>query len=234
MLENTKEVLEVLAKDDFFALNDVRFVGGTALSYLINHRLSEDLDFAMLSLQRETIETMMYSYGATLQKHTFNLQDTAANDGENIYDHYIIFTLNGVKVEFFTPPFNIFELDIWNNENTTLYEKSNLKIASLKTIAYMKTTAFWNRKKYRDLFDIYFLINNGYYPTKDFLENYMKYNITYSKKHLLEKIQSKNEFYEKPNDEGIYILVKDSKSYEWYRKKIEDYIYQEYLKELYG
>lgn len=45
MLEKTKKVLEIICNDDLFKNFDIRFVGGTALSYRINHRLSEDLDF---------------------------------------------------------------------------------------------------------------------------------------------------------------------------------------------
>ena len=45
MLEKTKEVLEIICNDDLFKNFDIRFVGGTALSYRINHRLSEDFDF---------------------------------------------------------------------------------------------------------------------------------------------------------------------------------------------
>jgi len=55
MLPKTKQVLELLSSDSFFKDNDVRFVGGTALSYLINHRLSEDLDFAMLHINKTEI-----------------------------------------------------------------------------------------------------------------------------------------------------------------------------------
>jgi len=50
---------------------------------------------------------------------------------------------------------------------------------------------------------------------------------------LYEKIQSKINFYEKLNDEGISALVEDAKSYEWYRSKIEDLVYEMYLEDLY-
>ncbi|MDD2358586.1 MAG: nucleotidyl transferase AbiEii/AbiGii toxin family protein [Thiovulaceae bacterium] len=56
MLEKTQQVLDALARHELFKKHDIRFVGGTALSHLINHRLSEDLDFAMLELCREEIE----------------------------------------------------------------------------------------------------------------------------------------------------------------------------------
>ena len=66
MLEKTKEVLEIICNDDLFKKHDIRFVGGTALSYRINHRLSEDLDFATLNLSPKDISNMIYQYGGRI------------------------------------------------------------------------------------------------------------------------------------------------------------------------
>ena len=35
MLEKTQKVLEIISNDDIFKNNDIRFVGGTALSHII-------------------------------------------------------------------------------------------------------------------------------------------------------------------------------------------------------
>jgi predicted nucleotidyltransferase component of viral defense system len=235
MLEKTKNVLEAIVNNQFFTKHDIRFVGGTALSYLINHRLSEDLDFAMLELCKDEIESMMLSYGAVKINHDNTAVDYAINDGSDLYDYHLKYVLDGVKVEFFAPPFNALEKEVWINEPITKYKETNLKIASFKTIIYMKSMAFWNRKKYRDLFDIYYAITHvGVYDAKIFIESYLKYNITYTKKMLYEKIKSKADFYEKRNDEGISGLVKNAKPYEWYRNKIENLIYEVYLEELYA
>jgi predicted nucleotidyltransferase component of viral defense system len=235
MLKKTKKVLDRISHHEFFSLYDIRFVGGTALSYLIHHRLSEDLDFAMLELAPESIKEMMNSFGATLLQHNITAVEYAKNDGENLENYHLKFLLNDVKVEFFTPPFNLFEKEIWENESITIYENSNLKVASFKTIMYMKTMAFWNRKKYRDLFDIYYVLHNyDDFNVETFVELYLKYNITYDKKTLYEKVKSKNSFYEKLDDEGLYTLVEDPKPYEWYRNKIENMLYQVYLDELYS
>lgn len=235
MLEKTKQVLEILADDKLFKEHDIRFVGGTALSHLINHRLSEDLDFAMLELCKDEIETTMQGYGATKIEHSNTAIDYAHNDGENLDKYHLKYLVGGVKVEFFVPPFNIFEKEIWTSELTASYQTTHLKIASLKTIMYMKTMAFWNRKKYRDLFDVYYVLTHvdGYNP-KDFVETYLQYNITYTKEMLVAKIKSKLEFFERDDDEGISALVLDAKPYEWYRKNIEDFIYELYLEELYN
>lgn len=233
MLAKTKEVLDILAQDDFFKNSEVKFVGGTALSYLIDHRLSEDLDFAMLEISPKDISKMMLRYGATTDEHSNQIKDISLNDGEDIHYSHLKYNLDGVKVEFFLPPFNLMEIEIWKNDLPTYYENSDLKIASLETILYMKTMAFWNRKKYRDLFDIYFVLYHNLYTTKDFLERYIKYNITYTKEILLKKIQSKEEFHKKSTDEGLYTLVENPNEYEWYRAKIEEFIYNDYLEQMY-
>lgn len=235
MLEKTKQVLDVLAQHELFKKQDIRFVGGTALSYLINHRLSEDLDFAMLELCKDEIEEMMHSFGAVKTDHDATAVDYALNEGGDLYDYHLKYILDGVKVEFFVPPFNLYEKEVWIDEPTSRYEQTNLQIASFKTIIYMKTMAFWNRKKYRDLFDIYYVITHvDGYDVKDFIELYLKYNITYTTEMLYAKIKSKTEFYERRDDEGINTLVENAKPYEWYRNKIEDLIYEVYLEELYS
>ena len=235
MLEKTKNVLEVLANHQLFKKHDIRFVGGTALSYLINHRLSEDLDFAMLELCRGEIEDMMLSYGAIKINHDNTALDYAMNEGGDLHDYHLKYILDEVKVEFFVPPFNILEKDIWINESTTQYKETNIKIASFNTIAYMKSMAFWNRKKYRDIYDIHYALTKvDGYTAKDFVGLYLKYNITYTKEILYEKIKSKTDFHEKHGDEGINALVYNAKSYEWYRGKIEDLIYEIYLDEIYN
>lgn len=236
MLKKTNDALISLSSDKFFKDHDVRFVGGTALSYLIKHRLSEDLDFAMLELPKNEILELMQRHGAIKKEHNRVIIDTAMNDGEDIDDSHMMFDLNGVKVDFFTPPFNIKEVEIWKDIPFTLYENTDVKVAAFETIMYMKTMAFWNRKKYRDLYDIYYAlsIESITYSPSYFVRTYTKYNITYSTEDLLAKIQSKSEFYEKKSDEGLHTLVENPKPYEWYRNKIEEFIYNVYLSELYS
>ena len=98
MLQKTQEVLEFIANDELFENNDIRFVGGTALSYLIEHRLSEDLDFASLEVSSEEIEEVMKKYGAEKLEHDSTQEDYVTNEGGDINSHYIKFMLKGVKV----------------------------------------------------------------------------------------------------------------------------------------
>ena len=234
MLKKTKNTLELIMNDDFFLKYDFRFVGGTALSHIINHRLSEDLDFASLELPCEEIEAFMKSYGAKKLEHDVTMEDYVTYDGEDIEISYMQFMLDGVKVEFFTPPFNLFEISVWEKDKYTNYKNSKLKIAALDTIIYMKTMAFWNRKKYRDLFDIYYVIENNHISAHDFIKNYLEYNITHSTSSLHKNIQSPTLFFLKTTDEGINTLVADPKPYDWYRTKIEEFIHGVLLDELYS
>ena len=93
--------------------------------------------------------------------------------------------------------------------------------------------AFWNRKKYRYLFDIYYLLVNKYISPNKFIKQYLEYNITYNTEYLHKKIQAPSHFYERSNDEGINSLVSNPKPYEWYRVKIEEFIFSVLLDELY-
>jgi len=236
MLDKTKYVLELMADDQFFKQYDVRFVGGTALSLLIEHRLSEDLDFAMLEIPKEAIISLMNKYGAIQRNHSNFIIDSAIDDGEDINNSHMMFDLYGIKIDFFSPPFNIKELVEWNSHPFTNYKNTNVKVAAFETIFYMKIMAFWNRKKYRDLYDIYFVINdsiNNYSPKK-FIEKYIEYNISYTKEDMLLKIESKESFFERGNDEGLASLVGDPKPYEWYRNQIQKMIHAVYLDELYS
>jgi len=234
MLEKTQKVLNLIAQDDFFAKHDVRFVGGTALSYIIEHRLSEDLDFATLKLPKDEIKEMMLRYGAVKIDHSEYIKDSVTNDGFDIDDSHLMFELNGVKIDFFEPPFNLKEKDIWSIPYEH-YKETNIKLAAFETIMYMKTMAFWNRKKYRDIFDVYYVLSkeiHGYTATK-FIQLHQKYNITHTTEYLISKVRSKTMFFEKIGDEGINTLVNKPQPYEWYRNKLEKMLDEVYMHELY-
>jgi len=96
----------------------------------------------MLKIPKHEIQDMMDSFGAELVPLDDKLVDDAANEGEDISYHYLKYLLNGVKIEFFIPPFNLHEENYWTKEPTTVYEDTNIKVATLKTLAYMKTMAF--------------------------------------------------------------------------------------------
>ena len=64
MTANVIEVLEKIKESTLFD-DELFFIGGTALSYYINHRISEDIDIVSAkALNYKTIVPMISSLGA--------------------------------------------------------------------------------------------------------------------------------------------------------------------------
>ena len=112
--------------------DELYFIGGTALSYFINHRISEDIDIVSpKTLNYKRIIPLMSTIGAKKV------------DDENIMslrlaglfpDEYILkFILDDVKIEFFFANRPI-QKQILKELTFTNYENSNLKILDLKLI----------------------------------------------------------------------------------------------------
>ena len=112
--------------------DELYFIGGTALSYFINHRISENIDIVSPKiLDYKRIIPLMATIGAKKV------------DDENIMslrlaglfpDEYILkFILDDVKIEFFFANRPI-QKQILKELTFTNYENSNLKILDLKLI----------------------------------------------------------------------------------------------------
>ena len=106
--------------------DELYFIGGTALSYFINHRISEDIDIVSpKTLNYKRIIPLMSTIGVKKV------------DDENIMslrlaglfpDEYILkFILDDVKIEFFFANRPI-QKQILKELTFTNYENSNLKI----------------------------------------------------------------------------------------------------------
>jgi len=94
MTVNVKKAIEKIYDEELY------FVGGTALSFYLNHRISEDIDIvSSKTLNHRKIIPNMSVLGAR------KLQDenvTALRMAGLFPDEYMIkFTLNNVKLEFF-------------------------------------------------------------------------------------------------------------------------------------
>jgi len=134
LLNNTRHVLDELIETSTF-LSHYCLVGGSALSLYLCHRKSEDLDF--------------FTYGDTFDRreildyiHRFR-QYEVLNDNSDQLD----LLLDGVKVTFFNAK--------WQFLKPALPLQFN--VASLESIAAMKTNVLFLRAKYRDYYDLYFL-----------------------------------------------------------------------------
>ena len=180
--------------------DELYFIGGTALSYFINHRISEDIDIVSpKTLNYKRIIPLMSTIGAKKV------------DDENIMslrlaglfpDEYILkFILDDVKIEFFFANRPI-QKQILKKLTFTNYENSNLKILDLKLIVSLKLVALFQRDKSRDLFDFGSILDNDIMTINEILCIAKESKNINSKEDLRNFISNKKEA---KNDEAVYL-----------------------------
>ncbi|MDY3205054.1 MAG: nucleotidyl transferase AbiEii/AbiGii toxin family protein [Arcobacter sp.] len=180
--------------------DELYFTGGTALSYFINHRISEDIDIVSPKiLDYRKIIPIITSIGAKKV------------DDENIMslrlaglfpDEYILkFVLDDVKIEFFFANRPI-QKDILKELTYTNFENSNLKILDLKSIIKLKLVALFQRDKARDLFDFGSILEKNIISIDEILFVAKESKNINSKEDLINFISNKQE---SRNDEAVYL-----------------------------
>lgn len=202
----TVNVIKTLKKIQDLELfkDDLYFIGGTALSYYINHRISEDIDIVSAKiLKHKVILSSMLSINAN------KLRD------ENIFalrlaglfpqEHIIKFNLDGVKVEFFKAS-RVLQLEILEESSFTQFENSNIKILDLKSIAKLKIVALFSREKSRDLFDFGAILDNDVLTIDEVLDIAQKLTKIETKQMLIKFISIKKQAL---NDETVYLDEKE-------------------------
>jgi len=138
LLPNT-ELLLLKMIDGCHFLDKYVLVGGSALSMHLCHRKSEDLDFFTYEDSFDKQEIFAYI-------QTFETKEIL-----NQTEEQIDVLLDGVKVTFFNAR--------WKFLIPMTRKKFNL--SSLEAIAAMKINVLFLRAKYRDYYDIYFLVKSG-------------------------------------------------------------------------
>ena len=187
MTSNVINVLYKIKDLDIFE-DELYFVGGTALSYYIKHRVSEDIDITSPKiLKYKNIISAMQSLGAK------KIED------ENIFalrlaglfpDEYILkFILDDVKIEFFCAKF-------------IAYDNSKLKVLDIKSIAKLKLVAFFQRDKSRDMFDFGAILENKIASFHEILLISKELKNISSKDELIKFILDKKEA---KDDEAVYL-----------------------------
>ena len=135
LLPKTKALLLKLNSNCPF-LSKYVLVGGSALALHVEHRKSEDLDFFTYEDSFDKKEIFRY------------LQNFKNSEILNQTDEQIDLLLDGVKVTFFNAK--------WKFLKPKKIETFNL--ASLESICAMKVNVVFLRAKYRDYYDLYFLV----------------------------------------------------------------------------
>lgn len=146
------ELLQRLMKDE--KLKEFNLVGGTALSLMIGHRLSVDLD--LFSTQDFDVQSMLTHIS---NEHPVKIRDIFANT--------MLLDIGHVKVDILAHKYP------WQEPVLT---QQGIRLASLLDIGAMKLHAiFQNGTRIKDFVDMYFLLEH--YPLKTYLDAYQnKYN----------------------------------------------------------
>lgn len=177
MKENTEALAKKIAGEAL--LDQFLLVGGTALSVYLNHRLSEDLDFATTEkkLPKEAISNLLNR----LRKEGSEVEDIlpmaerqyAENEGCDIDDYHQDWSVDGVKLTFFT-------LSKENGreklaEDPGVEWSKNLRLASLETLFITKALVLADRHAMRDNFDMHALLQRDEFSYADVVEAYNSY-----------------------------------------------------------
>lgn len=134
--KKTRKLLEDMIETCPF-LSKYVLVGGSSLALHLCHRKSEDLDFFTYQSSDYDIKEILKYIKNFKQKEILNQTD-----------EQIDLLLDGVKVTFFDANWAFLKPN----------KISTFNLASLEQIAAMKTNTLFLRAKYRDYYDLYYLV----------------------------------------------------------------------------
>ncbi len=201
MTAKVTEALERIKSLEIFKDSELYFIGGTALSYYLDHRISEDIDIISIKpLPHKKIISIITKIGGE------KLRDenaVALRMAGLVPDEYMLkFNLDGVKLEFFrasTPLQTKTLLDAQMSK----YLEANLSILDVKSIAKLKVIALLSRNKSRDLFDFKVILEKAILSKEEILD------ITVQTKHKISTFESLYVFITKveeaKDDEKVYL-----------------------------
>jgi len=201
MTVSVKEALEHIKSLEIFNTTGLYFVGGTALAYYLEHRISEDIDIISTEpLPYKKIISIVLSIGGE------KLRDenaVALRMAGLVPDEYMLkFNLDGVKLEFFRASTPL-QIKILKSVKTSKYLEGHLKILDVKSIAKLKLVALLSRNKSRDLFDFKVILEENILTSVEIVE------IAIQTKYKLETMDSLYKFIEnieEPKDDEVVYL----------------------------
>jgi predicted nucleotidyltransferase component of viral defense system len=216
----TEALFRVLSR-----LPDMRgytLVGGTALALRLAHRLSEDLDFAMEDkrLDRRAIRRVIGALGKegmalTQYPHDHERQRFETDDLD-LDDYQQDYSASGVKLSFFIPEYPRTQSDaiIGRPDPLEGVDTGSISVASLKTLAIMKSLLLGQRITTRDMFDVVALVKHGaltYAQVFDW-QNSRSLGYDWLRSRLLQATQPRNDPGVQPLDKTIpadFIALKE-------------------------
>lgn len=169
MTKEIKELLEKIKDNSIFEQQELYFIGGTALSSYLDHRISYDVDIASTKpLPVATIKAFAFALEA---KHIPDHKRASVfkiNTGKNLDNFYMKFMLDGTKLEFVHFEDELTQSVIINAIPSSYSDDSKLKILSLNDIITLKSIALFDRQKSRDLFDMAIVLERNLVSIEEF------------------------------------------------------------------
>lgn len=125
--------------------------GGTALAMQIGHRKSEDLDFMMWRISKTEKPEVNWS---AIEKELSEKIGPVDNFNMLGFDQ-VEFRVKGVKFSFYVS-------DNYSPIENTVEYMGNIRLADIESIMAMKMEVMLRRMKFRDYYDIYSILKEGY------------------------------------------------------------------------
>ncbi len=145
---NTSKIFEHVCKLN--CITNYCLVGGTALALQLQNRLSEDLDFMSWNTHKSQKPEVDW---VKIEKE---LSEIGSIDAREIWDFdHVEFVVSGVKVSFYAS-------SKYTPVTTSIPFKDNLHLADIIAIGAMKMEVMMRRSNFRDYYDIYSILINGY------------------------------------------------------------------------
>ncbi|MHB1679238.1 MAG: nucleotidyl transferase AbiEii/AbiGii toxin family protein [bacterium] len=205
---------------EYKEINDFAFVDGSALSYYIKHRCSEDIDF------------FSFSSSFTLDKNNINkLIDKFISKGYKVSntldeEEQMDFYINNIKTTFCSyPKFG----RLLQENNNQLF--GSIKIAALDVLIAMKADALRTREKIRDYYDLYAISKE--FGFKKIIDESLKADSNFNAKLFIKRLV---EMDDKLRDVHIEEHLKPKYSIDkvsirlYFEEQANNYIAKEYMK----
>ena len=208
-LKETEKVLNLLSEEG--RLKGFIFFGGSALSYYLNHRLSEDIDLFNVEnqLKQRTLEDIMMK----LRNKGHKITSLVTEDMTIQRDYKI----DDVKTTFLS-----WSLGDLGNEIKPF--RGVIKIAGLDLLMGMKAYAFGRRSKIRDAYDLYVISKEiGFNKIIESADKF--FGTLFSKRMFINQVCDLNHIKESKLEDRLqpkYIVSKDEMQ-DYFIQKTKEY-----------
>ena len=185
-----EKLLEAFSNESIFSEHKAALIGGTAIAYHTQHRVSFDLDIAFPYHSTLPSLDFLSNYNAEPLPFDRAIIDTMTNEGGVMEEYHQRFSIDGVKVDFVVnPSSNIYEKEILQNDKGL--ELGTLNITSLEALFKLKSLLILDRNKIRDLYDLVYLLRHHDFTAKNLLDTIKEYRFTYTEKQIIQLLESK-------------------------------------------